>query len=403
MRTRDSYTRPPEIVLKQRYSETTGTTLWWLFGFVLTAPIVMIGYVVMVCYPDSGPVTEWSSWEPALSAYWDQLRERFSLGSIVQTAITLGISVPVLYGVAYVLPKQRLIISGGTLRWHVPVPEWLAFVKHGWSLDLKDVSRARLKSAPFASEAAVILELQTNERTRQLPPALWIEESAPADRPTLMGSWGMMRTRPNRSRVLETPLCAALLDAGVTIEGLEDRTHAGTGEGLTFDLDTNGATRVIAGLIVGLLCYGLADTMFYAEEYVTGPPLRWLVAVGLFSAAFGFVCLKNNEAPTLVSLTLSGLLGLMVAGASWPGILRVNAATDSRGLQTVTYYRVAGNRFEPLEDSSWPPVSLPEPAYWFFQEEGIERSVKIRQGGLGLYQVRLDDIRAEIRDYYRNR
>jgi hypothetical protein len=90
----------------------------------------------------------------------------------------------------------------------------------------------------------------------------------------------------------------------------------------------------------------------------------------------------------------------MVGLALYPGLLRLNEATDSEGLRDCEYRLTAYVVFSPV-DSQLPVLEFDKDGqYWRQFALGTTHKFELRKGGLGFYQVNMAPVYAKLREYY---
>jgi hypothetical protein len=107
---------------------------------------------------------------------------------------------------------------------------------------------------------------------------------------------------------------------------------------LAFALEKNRYTR--AGLIVlaVLATYACADGIVMTDEaYAEDAPLPAFLFAGVMVAMAGIVLLLRGGVPIAESIGLGVLVGTVFGFASYPATLRVNALSDSTGMQHYEY------------------------------------------------------------------
>ncbi len=389
------------VILKRRWVNQADR-YWWAWPILtLATPLLLLLFMLVGVWP-GGSTEDPEAWRRALELLWERLRKPELRDFWLHTVAMTALSAVGLWAVVTILPRQRLVITADTLSWRLPLPAWSPIKQAGWTIKLTDIVAAKLVKPPFASGGAMThLELTVKRMPRQLQPAMWVaEDHQERMRPGLLSAWKLMRTAMTTAELLQTPLCTALTARGVHIDDLPlARSARGTG----FALESNPATLGVTGAVLACLFYTPIDLLVYSEQYATTPPFALMAICGLVACAAGAAYLANSDAPRAVSIGLAVMLGLTAAAASAPAMLRVNALTDDVGIQPVTYYRTEINRFAPVSDTGWPEIELPQPSYWLLQEEGTQRQIHIRRGGLGLYQMNLDNINAELRSYFQGR
>ena len=387
---------PETLVLKRRLVDQANPQWWlWLALFALL-PVLLIVLLAAAGLADQ----EWdgATWRQFIEVLRKTLDEPDTRDFVWQGLGVSLLSAVGVWGSVTLLPRQRLVLTHDSLTWRLPLPDWLPVHELKWTVRLEDIVSARLIKPPFGASGAMShLELAGKGMPRQFQVAMWVrEDHVERERSGLFAMFRLMRQQLTPTQLLVTPLCEGLQARGIEIDPLGGPRTLGDGG---FKLESNPATLAVTVAVLGCLVYTPLDLMLFAERYATTPPYGWMVICGLGGFVLAGAYLVNSEAPRAIAFGLAVMLGIGVGAASGPGMLRVNAWTDQVGIQNVTYYRVGANRFAPLAGGDWPEIELPQPDYWFFQEEDIERQISIRRGGLGFCQIDLANIIEELRNY----
>ena len=97
---------------------------------------------------------------------------------------------------------------------------------------------------------------------------------------------------------------------------------------------------------------------------------------------------------------MSLLLGAAFAFALYPGLLRLNALTDSGGFHAYTYQNQGPMQFRPAQ-SHLPALHFVRyPEYWNRFRKGDVYRFELRRGGLRFYQVNMRPITAAMQEFY---
>jgi hypothetical protein len=153
-------------------------------------------------------------------------------------------------------------------------------------------------------------------------------------------------------------------------------------------------------LVLLFLCYGVLDLALNEEVHAVEPPLVLFVLAGAIAALAGMLWLVSANVPRIETLGLSLLLGGATGFALYPGVLRLNEATDADGLHAYEYRLTEYVLFSPV-DPNLPVLRFPGHAdYWRQFKLGTTHSFELRKGGLGFYQVNMQPVHARMREYF---
>jgi len=168
-------------------------------------------------------------------------------------------------------------------------------------------------------------------------------------------------------------------------------------------MDTDIVAGMEAGLatvlVLSLLCYAVVDFAMHEEVYAVDPPLVLFAVAGAIAVLASMLWLVSAGVPRAETLGLSLLLGAAAAAALYPGLLRVNEATDDEGLRAYEYRLTEYVVFSPM-DPNLPVLEFPGVAdYWRQFKLGTMHSFELRKGALGFYQVNMEPVHARMREY----
>lgn len=167
-----------------------------------------------------------------------------------------------------------------------------------------------------------------------------------------------------------------------------------------FDLWSHkGLTAAVVGFFV-LGGYAVLDTYFISPWiYVGSPPTGPLLAAG--SIGLAVALLGGRGAPQMERYAIAGLLALSAAGAVYPALLRVNAATDPDGAAGYRFRQTAVGEFRAVDHPEIPAVRFDgEREFWAQTEVGSEREFVLARGSLGFWQLDMRPVQMDMRLYY---
>lgn len=306
---------------------------------------------------------------------------------------------------------ERLTVTSMGLEYRSLLRGPLAFLhslKPDWRLLWTEIESATLREGiRIPRTKARQRELALNDRsgeTRKLQPYAWYAEPDAAGL-TLRDFMNL-----KDERFLEAVQASPLYRIVAERDLLE---HASTSDeetdaagplaelpGGAFDLTSHmGMAAVLGGLaLVG--GYAILDAFFLSPwRYAEMPPAGPFLAAGAAGLAVAMVVTRS--APRLERFTLAGLLALASAGAAYPGMLRVNAATDADGVAGYPYRQVETGRFEPAAHPGMPELVFTQGMeFWEAFPPDAEREFLLARGKLGFWQLDLDEVREAQRNFY---
>ena len=167
-----------------------------------------------------------------------------------------------------------------------------------------------------------------------------------------------------------------------------------------FDLQSHPRTKVAVAVFLALLVYAAVDTFFLDETYVENFQWTTWTVAGLITVYLAQRWISDPKIPKMVSIGLAVMMGLGVAVALYPGLLRLNQLTDNEGLQPHEYILREYAELDPVEDGL-PTVRFNYYSdYWCQFPLGSSHRLYLRRGGLGFYQLDQAPLADAMRSYY---
>lgn len=295
---------------------------------------------------------------------------------------------------------ERLVLTREGISYHSPMPGFLQAIQPGWALRWDQIRSASLSVTPMrVGPQGPVLALKGPDKQRKIAPLLWVnpvqfEQTSP------LREWRrLIGARPYTidAAIDETPVMQYIAKAAPALKIERAENVAG----MSFALERS--PRALAAVVAFFVfaAYAMVDGLFLRHEVYVDTPfyLAYLFAAILVAVLAGR-WLRNSAVPGLESSVLAMMLGLAVGAAAYPGALRINALTDSAGLQTYVYVRAADGTYSP------PKTGLPRLSfsgygeYWGQFADGSSYSFELRKGGLGFYQLNMVPVKAAMREYY---
>lgn len=342
---------------------------------------------------------------------WDAMREEFAGDPrfwIVAACLPVAL---LIFWVNW--QHERLVMSLTGLEYQSLFRGPLSFLRPlrpDWRLTWTEIESAVLqKAGPVPRTKAyrrrILLETRHGE-TRKLEPFVWYTL------PDRAGLGFRELTRLTDERFLEavqaSPLYRVMVERGL-LEESDDRHDEQAASPLadvpggSFNLVTHPGTLVALAGFVLLAGYGVLDGLMLSPwRFVEWPPAAPIV--GAAAVAGTAAALLARAAPDLERWALTGLLAAAAAGAAYPAMQRVNAATDPDGASGYRYRQVAVGRFEPVDRPDMPQLAFDRyPEYWQAQPADGEMQFRLARGDLGVWQLDLTGIRDDQRDWFASR
>lgn len=256
-----------------------------------------------------------------------------------------------------------------------------------WSISANSIGEIKVQY-PVPLLPAAIVELKRFPR-RILNLAIWLEENKNDWLPKRLPKEGIA------SIIDSSPAYRALIAMGYNIILPDEKTNS------TGDLTGHPMGKAVLVIFMTLFFYAVLDFGLGAERYVEFTPGTWMAVVAAAVGAASWFMVSKTPMNKETKLGLALLTGLAAAGATYPGLLRVNLYTNDLQPQTQIYELVERREdFKALNgywavlvatDAKLPQLVLNDPWGYFEKRKlGSHYKFEIRRGMLGFYQVRLD-------------
>lgn len=322
-----------------------------------------------------------------------------------EPALLIGLAVaPVLAVVIWLqLRHERLVVSDQGIEYRSPFRGPLGFL-HGlypdWRLAWSEIESIALSEGGTRPQQLPWWRLIFKARggkDRRIAPYNWYR--LPDDAGLGIAELGTADAKRCRRAVRESPLYRVLEErALLDLEG-EVPAAAST----QYDLSSHkGLWALVIGFFV-LGGYAVADTAFLTPwRYLEWPAPDYFFLTAVVAAVVAW--LVSRGAPKLERWAVVGLFAGAAAGAVYPALLRINAATDRDGVSAYRYRQVEVGRFEPVDRPDIPRLEFNRGVeYWESLEHGGELEFRLARGALKFWQLDLSEVRAEQRAFYRAR
>jgi hypothetical protein len=299
---------------------------------------------------------------------------------------------------------ERLHLDHSGISYKSPLPDAFRSLQPDWSVQWSQVREVRIvvPKVMFHPNLAA-LEIDAGPVKKKLQALQWSAvdsegkateaRSVPWRESFFSGMGGSREMAKTLRAVEESDIVRYARQAGVKVT---------TGEGSVsgFALESHRHALVATVLALLLLGYAIVDIAISEESYAVNPPWVLFALGGAIAVLVGMLWLASAGVPRAETLGLSLLLGGMVGLALYPGLLRLNEATDSEGLRDCEYRLTAYVVFSPV-DSRLPVLEFDKDGqYWRQFALGTTHKFELRKGGLGFYQVNMAPVYAKLREYY---
>ena len=333
------------------------------------------------------------SWAVLTDAVLESFRSNPADAVEIVSVLLLGVAGG--WGMLKFQRHARLVIDSGHIALQSGLPRWLSRWMD-WSMDHDDIKRAELRPVGYGNFLMLIL-IPLEGHPRQLSPEQWIEPGG--SRAGRLFRVHKLNETDAAQMLENAPLLRYLCNAGVSVEvNMNPWSHV---SGKQVDLSRN--RSAMAGILIMALLgvYALIDgVLVQGDAYAGTAPYVLFAAFGLIMAVAATIWFIRALLPPVESIGLALLLGVFAAFAAWPGILRLNALTDTDGAETYTYTLFPGHVLRP-EQADLPILNRPiDNQFWSRQPVGSRWQFEMRRGMFGFWQYDTEPVIETIRGYY---
>lgn len=256
-----------------------------------------------------------------------------------------------------------------------------------WNISANSIGEITVQ-CPIPLLPAAIVELKRFPR-RILNLALWVEENKNDWLPKQLPKEGIASIIDN------SPAYLALIEMGYKIILPDEKTNSAG------DLTGHPRGKAVLVIFMMLFLYAVLDFGLGSERYVEFTPGIWMAIVAAVVGTASWLMVSKTAMNKETKLGLAMLTGFAAAGATYPGLLRINLYTNDLQPQTQIYELVERREdFKALNgywavfiatDAKMPQLVLNDPWGYFEKRNlGSHYKFEMRRGILGFYQVRLD-------------
>jgi hypothetical protein len=387
---------PSKLVLQNRatLSQRPPRIGLWL---VVLAIVPIIGLLAVMYYLGAAEDGKSIDWNALIAKLLAKAQEDWFELLLVGLAIVA--SVVQLFYFVMARHRERLVLDELGIRYVSPLPKALQFIMPSWSFQWSEVRRAEFKTNTYTQLPALVSAVfHTGLRKRAIRPYMWVD-ATDFQAPSWKKQVGLTRPKPEEvaTEVMNSPV----------MQFLQAQPHIklaplSADQLKPFALGKNPMALGFVAMFFIASIYALVDALFLnTETYATQPLYPIYAAGGLATALIAVWLMRAAEVPITESLAVAVLTGGAFGAALYPGLLRVNELTDTRGLQTYEYKMIEAGYFVP-EQGGPPELRFPEPhrEFWAQYAPGSKQAFELRKGGLGFYQIDMKPISNRIHDYY---
>jgi hypothetical protein len=324
-----------------------------------------------------------------LSGFYSSLDEE-SVSSLIPI---LGMFAGILIGSYFIRVALRgqIVFDEVTISYQSRLPHFMQFIRPDWRCRWDEIKVASLQPGATSHVLAQQLVIAALNNTHTMTPWHWVEQ----DKQPSFRNMQLPQGKEAEKAFHETALVVLFRDKSLLTDSSETVV-------VKDKFDSDPRVISIAVIFVLLISYFVVDQYFGIEEFYAGtPPYLWMIGMGAFVAVLAHKLLpEGNELAARVRL-ISIFLGIGVALAAHPLLLRVNASTDETGLQAYEYELIEVGLWQAANSGEVPNLKFDIGSpYWNQFNVGDRKEYEIRQGGLGFAQLNMAPLYAEQRIFY---
>ena len=383
------------LVLKPRQAVSSPELRWFAALFMLAVFSALVWVMFMLLGNPFGD-WDWVSFAKASRGILKQIPMDRQIEGVV-LALALGGH---LWYLRRASKHERLHLDQVGMRYESPLPRSLRALHSDWSLQWPQVREIRIVVPKVGLYRYLfMLEIDAGPVKRKLRALHWSGDAGAESLPWRERFFLGFRPARDRESILrqaeQSTVVRYAREAGVKVTTGEPQ-----GIGYSFALESNRHALAAVMLVLLLLGYCVVDFPLNEETYAVDPPLVLFVLAGAIAALASMVWLASADVPRTETLGLSLLLGGAIGFALYPGVLRLNEATDTGGLRACEYRLTEYVVFSPA-DPDLPVLRFPTDAdYWRQFKLGTTHRFELRKGGLGFYQVNMQSVHAKMHEYF---
>ena len=357
--------------------------------FALAIPFLLVGMMLLILSPFYATFQEMSL-SDILNALVIKISEKPGIIFDVLLFVVITILVPVVTIAVY--KNERLILSRNGIEYKPPFTGMLKHWFPGWSIYWEEVAKVSLSNLLLPGQ--LVIEPRSG-KTRRINAAHWhaSDHDGPKQRSLLMRLANERRSRVNPERIKQLPLLRYIREGA----GLDIKEKQATG--LDYDLAQNTHARRVIIILFVIMAYALVDYLANQETYAVMPEIEWFITGGIVAGLITGIWLIKKSVPPYNAWGLGTMLGLIVALALYPGLLRLNQVTDQRGLQQYEYRHTGSGQYSSVREGL-PIITMPYDEYWQSIPEDAGIFFSLRRGALPFYQIDMAPQNVKIHKWY---
>jgi len=379
----------PRLAVQSRQQKYA---LWVGVGIVIAVLLVL--FVMFLKVFPNGEL----DWSVLAGKLWkkiksDPLRPTLDVLVIALTAVHL------VY-LLFIQRRERLVLTSTGIQRRSPMPEWVPFVRATWSLSWAQVRSATLRKGWGGNSQMVMLEMVAGGQKYRLYPFYWVDPATHVVESPWKQAFRALRPSPEAmaAQIEEGPLVQYVTKA-LPHTGIQ-RPESLFAK--PFAIEKNRTALTLTAVFFVLLAYAIVDGGFLLHEtYALEPPFESLIIIGLMAMGIGMLWMLRSRVPFVESLVIALFTGAAAGAAAYPGLLRINALTDTEGLRPYDYELRSCTELRP-HMAGLPVLAFPKYCdYWSQFKAGSVQVFELRRGGLNFYQLNMAPIEQRMRIYYR--
>lgn len=270
-------------------------------------------------------------------------------------------------------------------------------------IDIKTISFIKLKHP--SHQHLGFFSINTNEYKFKISPSEWIDQNNKIKKESITWFDRIFKQKEIAQRkVDESPLFKIFEERDLLIETPHEKYE----DPEWTDINSSPIGIAVFSVFVLSLIYFTTETYFtLSEYYAEKTPYIWFGVIGFLAVIPAFYILKQSKLKPKEIGIMAALVGFGVALVSYPMLLRVNQWTDDNGLRSYSYTLVEKGRWMPDTMGLGDKYQMPELVfdlalsdYWNKFEINSTKEFELRKGGLGFYQVNMEPIYADQREFY---
>ena len=313
-----------------------------------------------------------------------------------ETDFVIGLLLMALFAIGYPFFIQKAVdnecleLTKEGITYHSAKIPLLELFMPTWSMQWGNIKSANLEQLGIQARLQLI---DNNGNSKHLIVNQWLLTKTGGQSPKLFDQlWQARQQQKDPESIFQWPLIK-YIKTKTSVELQFAPTTLG------FDLMSHPKTKKILYIMLLIGSYAVVDALINMETYLVIPPLWWFVVGGFIAAIFVFMKVFDATIPASNAIGVAVIFGVVFGIALYPGLLRINQVTDPYGIRSYDYYMGDDGIFR-NDDVMLPVIKMSSDKYWRSIDTGQSYTFKLRKGGLGFYQIDMDDVYAKMRKWY---